>query len=180
MVTGMRRSELLALRWLHVDLVAGMLRIRRNYVEGVEKDTKTHQMRRIALDEATVEVLTAHHQRYEATVKELDQEPREDAFLFSYALLHDRPCSPDAVSHRYAKMCAGLGIDRYLHALRHYTATELISAGVDLRAVAGRLGHGGGGATTLRVYTAWVNETDRRAAQILGTRLPRPGRTSAD
>ena len=98
--------------------------------------------------------------------------------LFSYALLHDRPCNPDAVSHRYTGMCAKLGIDSHLHALRHYTATELITAGVDLRAVAGRLGHDGGGATTLRVYTARVSEADRRAAQILGSRLPRPPRAT--
>ena len=32
MVTGMRRAELLALRWHDVDLAAGMLAIRRNYV----------------------------------------------------------------------------------------------------------------------------------------------------
>jgi integrase len=178
MVTGMRRAELLALRWLHVDLVGGMLRIHRNYVRvrghGIEKDTKTHQMRRIALDTATVEILAAHRARYEERVRALGEEPTDEAYLFSYAPLHDRPCHPDAVSRRYAKMCAGLGIDSHLHALRHYTATELIAAGVDLRAVAGRLGHGGGGATTLRVYTAWVNESDRRAADILASRLHRP------
>lgn len=60
------------------------------------------------------------------------------------------------------------------NALRHYTATELITAGVDLRAVAGRLGHGGGGATSLRVYADWVTESDRHAGQILDTRLVRP------
>jgi integrase len=36
-------------------------------------------------------------------------------------------------------MCAKLGIDSYLHALRHYSATGLLTAGVDLRTVAGRL-----------------------------------------
>jgi hypothetical protein len=36
-----------------------------------------------------------------------------------------------------------------MHSLRHYSATELIAAGVDVRTVAGRLGHGSGGATTL-------------------------------
>ena len=88
--------------------------------------------------------------------------------------MHDRPCDPSGVTHRYARMCAELGIDSHLHALRHYSATELLTAGVDLRTVAGRLGHGGGGATTLRVYAAWVGESDRRAAQLLGERLRRP------
>jgi len=67
-----------------------------------------------------------------------------------------------------------LGIDTTLHKLRHYNATELIAAGVDLRTIAGRLGHGGGGTTTLRVYAAWVAEADQRAASALAERLPRP------
>ena len=76
-------------------------------------------------------------------------------------------------------MCRQLGIDSHLHALRHYSATELLSAGVDLRTVAGRLGHGGGGATTLRVYAAWVSESDQRAAEILGSRVQRPPRPAS-
>ena len=81
---------------------------------------------------------------------------------------------PSGVTHRYARMCADLGIDSHLHALRHYSATELLTAGVDLRTVAGRLGHGGGGATTLRVDAAWVGEGDRRAAELLSARMTRP------
>lgn len=65
-----------------------------------------------------------------------------------------------------------LGIGTKFHALRHYSATELILAGVDLRAVAGRLGHSGGGATTLRVYSAWLEEADQRAANSLAVRMP--------
>ncbi len=57
--------------------------------------------------------------------------------------------------------------------LRHYSATELVAAGVDIRTVAGRLGHGSGGATTL-VYAGWVNEADRRAAETMATIVPRP------
>jgi hypothetical protein len=60
----------------------------------------------------------------------------------------------------------------HLHQLRHYSATELIAAGVDVRTVAGRLGHGGGGATTLKVYSAWRSEADQRAASSLGMRMP--------
>jgi integrase len=184
MVTGMRRAELLALRWTDVDLFAGSVAIRRNYVRvkgrSIEKDTKTHQMRRISLDPATVEVLTEHRQRYEETMRQLGMEPTDEAFLFSHAAAHDRPYDPSAVSHRYARMCAKLGIDSHLHALRHYSATELISAGVDIRTVAGRLGHGGGGTTTLRVYAAWVAESDRRAADILASKMTRPAPTAKE
>jgi site-specific recombinase XerD len=76
-------------------------------------------------------------------------------------------------------MTAELGIDTHLHALRHYSATELIAAGVDVRTVAGRLGHGGGGATTLRVYAAWLAAADKSAAGLLASRLPRPPRFRA-
>jgi hypothetical protein len=43
---------------------------------------------------------------------------------------------------------------------------------VDVRTVAGRLDHSGGGTTTLRVYAAWVGEADQRAAAGLASRLP--------
>jgi integrase len=131
-------------------------------------------MRLISLDNATVEVLSEHHARYVEAMQQLGEKPRTDAFVFSYDPTCSRPYDPDRVTHRYHDMCAELGIDSHLHALRHYSATSLISAGVDPRTVAGRLGHGGGGATTLRVYTAWVGESDRRAAEILGSRMKRP------
>jgi hypothetical protein len=38
----------------------------------------------------------------------------------------------------------------------------------------GPFGYGGGGATTVRVYAAWVSASDQRAAEILGGGLPRP------
>lgn len=41
-----------------------------------------------------------------------------------------------------------------------------------MRTVAGRLGHGGGGTTTLKVYSAWRSEADQRAASSLGMRMP--------
>jgi integrase len=75
-------------------------------------------------------------------------------------------------------MAARLGIATHLHALRHYSATELLTSGVDLRTVAGRLGHGGG-ATTLKVYAAWVAGADRKAAELLGSRMPIPPGSSA-
>ena len=107
----------------------------------------------------------------------------EDMYVFSGARKFEptSPCSPHSVSSRYRNLAQRLGIDTHIHALRHYSATELLTAGVDLRTVAGRLGHGGGGATTLRVYAAWVAATDRKAAEILGARMPkRPATPTTD
>jgi integrase len=180
MVTGMRRAEVLALRWFRVDLDGGALDIRRNYVwtngRGVEKDTKTHQMRRIALDPETVDVLRAHRLRHDQIAGSLGVELGNQAYLFSHEPNRSCPYNPSSVTHRYTAMCEKLGVDSHLHALRHYSATELLTAGVDLRTVAGRLGHAGGGATTLRAYAAWVSESDKRAAAILGSRMQRPAR----
>jgi integrase len=180
MVTGVRRAELAALSWRKIDLDAGTLKVNRNWLrsggQDIDKDTKTHNDRSIALDRDTVGVLAEHRARYLRRMADLGLEPSEDAFVFSARPTHDRPYSPSRITHRYSDMCAGLGIDSHLHALRHYSATELLAAGVDLRTVAGRLGHGGGGATTLRVYAAFVGEADRRAAEILGGRMKRPSR----
>jgi integrase len=69
-------------------------------------------------------------------------------------------------------MVGKLGISTHLHAIRHYSATELVTSG--LRTVAGRLGHSSGGATTLRVYAAWVSRADQAASELLAGRLPAP------
>lgn len=179
MTTGMRRAEVAALRWRDVDLGAEVVEIRRSYVrtegEGVEKDTKTHQMRRLALDSETVTLLRGHKKRVEQRCKELHTPWSDDLFVFSGNKIpdHTKPYPPDAISRRYKRMATGLGIKTHIHSLRHYSATELLTAGIDLRTVAGRLGHGGGGATTLRVYAAWVAASDRKAAELLGSRMPK-------
>ena len=57
--------------------------------------------------------------------------------------------------------------DVRLHDLRHFVATQLLSAGVDVRTVAGRLGHRNA-ATTLNVYAHFVEQADRGAADVMG------------
>lgn len=137
-----------------------------------EKDTKTHQQRRLTLDEETVTVLIEHRERCRDRVAALGVELARDAFVFSLAPGSDAPLTPTSVSQRYSRMAVRLGIETHLHSLRHYSATELIAAGVDVRTVAGRLGHSGGGVTTLRVYAAWRSEADQRAAAGLSGRGP--------
>ena len=180
MITGCRRGELCSLRCEHVDLERATLWVRRSTSQPTrapmfEKKTKTEKERRIALDPYTVELLVEHHARIAERCVRLGVAPASSAFLFSQAPDHSEPLKPRAVTQRYRRMAARLKLrSSRIHALRHYSATELLAAGVDLRTVAGRLGHGSGGVTTLRTYAAWVEQADRRAAETIATIVPRP------
>lgn len=185
MTTGARRGELCALRWNRIDFGTGVLTIRSSIAEVSgrtwEKDTKTHQQRRIVLDPQTLALLHAFlvHSAEQAAALEIALP--EDGFVFSTDPDGSSWPRPGTATQRYSRMCARLGYRMHLHQLRHFSATELISSGVDIRTVAGRLGHGGGGATTLRVYSAWVAEADQRASSSLATRmsdLPSPSLAS--
>lgn len=178
MTTGARRGELCALRLDLLDLDHALLPIHTSIgqdgAKTWEKDTKTHQQRRISLDKETVALLRVYLQQCETEAAKFDRELASDGRIFSSAVDHSTWLKPDTVSQRYERMCRKLGWDMNIHELRHYSATELIAAGVDVRTVAGRLGHGGGGATTLRVYSAWVSEADQRASGNLRGRMPNP------
>ena len=175
-VTGMRRGELCALQWCDVDLSTGVVSVSRSIgqrnAETWEKDTKDHQHRRIAVDDETTGILAEHRRRVEDRCATLGGRLAGDAYVFSLAPDNSTHLRPNSVSERYSDLADRLGIATSLHKLRHYSATELIAAGVDIRTVAGRLGHAGGGTTTLRVYAAWVSESDQRAAAGLGARMP--------
>src|SRR3954452_12860395 len=139
-----------------------------------EKATKTEKERRIALDPYTVELLAEHRDRLAERCARLSIALSPDAFLFSQAPDNSTPLRPRAVTQRYRRMAIRLKLrSTRIHALRHYSATELLAAGVDLRTVAGRLGHGSGGVTTLRTYAAWVKQADRRAAETIAQVIPR-------
>jgi len=178
MVTGARRGELCAMRWDRVDLTAGVLEIRTSIAQDGaktwEKDTKTHQRRRITLDEQTVGLLRVYHARCVENAAVVGAELVNGARIFSAYPDGSTWLKPESVGQRYDRMCARLGWDMNLHQLRHYSATELIAGGVDVRTVAGRLGHGGGGTTTLKVYSAFLAEADQRAAANLSVRMPLP------
>jgi integrase len=171
-VTGARRGELLGLRWSDWDGVAGTLTIERSVatIKGdlLIKPTKTYGVRRLACDPFTDEVLKRHRAMMEERADDAGVELADDGPVFSYDL--ERPIHPDTVSHYVRDLADKAKVDIHLHQLRHFAATQLVSGGVDVRTVAGRLGHADA-STTLRVYSHALPERDREAAESLGKAL---------
>lgn len=174
--TGARRGELCALRWGALDLNGRTVTIAHNLVEGaegrlVEKDTKTHAVRRIALDTTTVEVLEAHRRRMQERARTCGSKIGEDAYVFTRSVDGSEPWVPNEVTKVFIALRNKLGLKNVrLHDLRHFAATRLLAAGVPVRTVSGRLGHANA-ATTLGVYAHFVEESDREAAEALGAVL---------
>jgi integrase len=76
------------------------------------------------------------------------------------------PWNPDWVSHKVSNLAEAAGVDLNVKKMRHYTASQLLAGGFDLQPTAARLGHAGGGSTTLRHYADPVPEVDRRGGGL--------------
>lgn len=180
--TGCRRGEACALRWSDVDLERGEVAIRRSIAqvggELREKDTKTHQSRRVAIDDGTVEVLRAHRLRQRELALALGVSVPDTALLFGDS--DGQPWRPDVCTNRFGRLRASLGLERVrLHDLRHFVASVLGDGGVPIATISSRLGHRDI-STTLNLYTHALPATDQRAAAYLGSLLAGDRRSSAD
>jgi integrase len=151
--TGMRRGELLGLRWCDLDLDAGRLSVRQALVSvayDVEiSDVKTGTGRRtIDLDDGTVQVL---RDWFKVRTEESDGVvPAHDDLVFvkpDGSWVH-----PDIFSQVFDRQVAKLSVPTIsLHDLRHTHATLLLKAGVPVKVVSERLGHANV-AFTMNVY----------------------------
>ena len=172
--TGARRGELCALRWNSVDLMGETMTIAGSVVEGprsqlFEKDTKTHGSRKIAIDTLTIAALKAHHLRSKGLAGECGASLAQDAFVFSPDPGGLRPMPPNDVTKAFMRLRDRTGLESVrLHDLRHFAATRLLSAGVSVRTVSGRLGHASA-SMTLGVYAHFLEVSDREAAKSAGT-----------
>ena len=101
------------------------------------EEPETAQTRKIAPDEHTVKLLTEHRDMWAQRCDDLGAVLTLDAFVFSNHPDGSQPYAPRAINQRYRKLALKLKLrSTRLHSLRHYSATELVAAGVDIRTVA--------------------------------------------
>jgi len=181
--TGARRGEICALRWSDVDLDGATVRIERSVSATknagiIVKSTKTGRVRLVSLTDDAVDALRRQLLRAHDVACIGGRRVEAEDLIFTNDDQGRQPWRPDLVSRRWERLRrrAGVGGVR-LHDLRHFVATELLSAGIDVRTVANRLGHART-STTLDIYWAWVPARDRDAAlhlqMILGPGKPSP------
>jgi len=144
--TGMRRSELLALRWCDVDLLMGQISVSRSLHHLHDKSLifrapKTAKGRRtIALPPSAILVLKEHREKQAQIRLILGTRLEESDLVFS--LPGGRPLLPDTVSHAWTRLaqCSGMKGIR-LHDARHSHASLMLKQGIHPKIVQERLGH---------------------------------------
>jgi len=105
-----------------------------------------------------------------------------DSFVFAAEVDGSRPIRPETWTRRFTRLRTEVGLPTVrLHDLRHFVATTLLASGTDLATVAGRLGHGSGGKTTLAIYGHFLRGAppDRAAADLLAGLVRPPAKTAA-
>jgi integrase len=175
--TGMRLSEVLALRWSCVDLDRGIIRVRealeQTTAHGIRFKTPKSKAgkRDITLPDLLVDVLREHRKaQLELRMQlGLGRMP-DDALLFSG--VEGSPLAPNTVSARWAEYAERIGMPEVtFHALRHTHASQLIDAGVDIVTISKRLGHAKPD-ITLRVYAHLFRNDDSKAATAINAAFP--------
>jgi integrase len=177
--TGMRRGELVGIRWSDLDLNKASLSVRRALVvvEGKvrEGDPKTRKSRRsIPLDAETVAALRSHRKAQAAERLAFAGAAADTGYVFTQE--DGQPLHPDYVGRCFESASKRAGMTRIrLHDLRHTFASLMLANGVPMKVVSERLGHSTV-AFTMEVYQHVMpgmqeDATDRFAA-LLAAQAP--------
>jgi len=164
--TGLRRGELLGLRWCDVDDAAGELYVVQALVEVAHKpqisQPKTARSRRlVALDAKTAELLGRHR----ATRASRGMNLGADSLVFAAA--SGEPIHPALFSYYFQRRVQLAGVRRIrLHDLRHTHATHALRAGIHPKVVSERLGHSTI-TITLDTYSHVLPSMQREAAEAV-------------
>ena len=144
--TGMRRSELLALRWSDVDLLLCQASVNRTLHQLHNGDIifqqpKTDKGRRlIALSPSTAVVLREHREAQEKVSQALGMTISEDDLVF--CRYDGKPLLPDSITQAWRKLARQCGLKGIrLHDARHTHASLMLKQGVHPKIVQERLGH---------------------------------------
>lgn len=143
--TGVRRGELLALRWCDIDCEARRLVVRRSLEQTREhglcfKDTKTGKTRTNALDQDTIAALRRHRARQNERRLLMGPAYRDNDLVFPRA--DGSPWDPDNFGAAFERLIRRANVPRVrLHDLRHTSATLLLRQGIATKVVSERLGH---------------------------------------
>ncbi len=154
--TGMRRSELLALRWSDLDLDLGYISINRSLHHLADKSfvfqpPKTAKSRRqVPLSPSTSIMLRQHLDNQRAARLLIDRPVTDNDLVFCQ--VDGRPLLPHSVSQAWRRLVRQAGFPGIrLHDARHTHATLMLEQGVNWKIISERLGHGSA-AMTLDLY----------------------------
>ena len=162
LATGLRRGELLGLKWTDIDWKNGIIKVRRQVarVDGqiVEAPLKTkNSYRTVTISQQAIEVLKQQ------------KEKTNDEYVFPSP--NGGPISPDSVNNMLKRVLARAGIPKVrFHDLRHTFATIALQNGVDIKTVSGMLGHFSAG-FTLDTYAHVTTAAQKEAADTMGNVL---------
>jgi len=164
LLTGLRRGELLGLKWDDIDFKNGILHVRRQVMRQngkmVEVPLKTkNSYRSIAIPADAVEVLKMQRDKIGTGSEYVFPSPTGG------------PMSSDSVLHMLQRVLKRAGLERIrFHDLRHTFATLALQNGVDVKTVSGMLGHYSAG-FTLDTYAHVTTAAQRNAANTMGNVL---------
>ncbi|WP_326689764.1 site-specific integrase [Streptomyces sp. NBC_01795] len=178
---GLRRGEIVGLRWSDVDLENRVLYVRqqtqRRRGQLYQDDPKGRRRRAVPLPAMCVAPLRWHRLRQAAAKQKAGERWQESAYVFTTRT--GRPVEPRNVYRSFTRVAesAGLRVIR-LHDARHGCATLLVAAGVAPRVVMEILGHSQI-SITMDVYTHVVQDTQREAISHMDRLLRRRPGTAA-
>ncbi|MER6015884.1 tyrosine-type recombinase/integrase [Streptomyces bluensis] len=176
--TGLRKGELLGLRWEDLDLDAGTAAIRRTLQRTgtgglTTLPTKTRASeRRIALPARCLQSLKRHHEEQQRDRDTAGAEWQHNGYVFTTP--HGRAIDPTNLTRTFTTLLRKAGLRRIrFHDLRHSTATLLLEQGVELVVIKELLGHAHIGVTAT-VYAHVRLRLQRDAIDTLSTALDCP------
>ena len=170
-LTGMRRGELCALHWDDCGDTGVMVTKSLIYTPAGgtrEAPTKTHQARFVAIDVIGQAIIEGQKEELRRAARSLGLSVVSNPYLFYSEPDGSLPVHPDSPSKLFRRLGDKFGWrELHLHGLRHFTATQLVAAGMDIRTVAGLLGHADA-SVTLKVYSHVLEAKNQESASIMG------------